>query len=144
MPERTIGQHLKELRKAHGYTQYHVASYLNIITQTYSHYETGRIIPPAEALYHLAKLYHIPVETLLNFLIGNQETGREPAGPNDNFSEDIDADFLSFINDPQNDRKFKNLKKSEKELLYYYNQLSLQNRKKILEMIKLEWKYQKK
>ena len=104
MPERTIGQHLKELRKAHGYTQYHVASYLNIITQTYSHYETGRIIPPAEALYHLANLYHIPVETLLDFLIGNQETGKVP---DNSSSEDIDVDFLSFINDPQNDRKFK-------------------------------------
>ena len=48
-----LGDRLKALRKRSGYSQEFVASKLNIIRQTYSHYETGRIIPPIDSLYHL-------------------------------------------------------------------------------------------
>ena len=46
MQNTTLDQYLKELRKACNYSQEFVASHLNITRQTYSHYETGRIIPP--------------------------------------------------------------------------------------------------
>lgn len=143
MSVKTIGQYLKELRKAYGYSQEYVASYLNIIHQTYSHYETGRIVPPTDALYHLAKFYNIPIENLLEFIVAppadKQENTIEFTGKNPEI-----ADFLNYVNDPKNEKKLKNLTKTEKELIYYYNLLSLSNRKKFLEMMKLEYKYQKK
>ena len=60
---------LKQLRTAHAYTQDYVASMLGIIRQAYSHYETGRCVPPTAALYQLAQLYHISVEELLRMAV---------------------------------------------------------------------------
>lgn len=62
----TLPEYLRQLRISSHYRQNFVASQLNISRQTYSHYETGRIRPPAGALYGLAKLYGIPVENLLS------------------------------------------------------------------------------
>lgn len=143
MSEKTIGQYLKELRKAYGYSQEYVASYLNIIHQTYSHYETGRIVPPADALYHLAKFYDIPVENLMELTVSNPSAAhrQSAAGTEDKLGI---SGFLNYVNDPENEKRLKNLSKSEKELIYYYSLLSLPNQKKFLDMIKLEYKYQKK
>lgn len=55
--EQTLPGYLKQLRRLCHYRQDYVASQLNIARQTYSHYETGRIKPPAEALYKLAGIY---------------------------------------------------------------------------------------
>ena len=63
--QQTLPGYLKELRKSHHYKQDFVASQLDIIRQTYSHYETGRITPPVKALCKLAQLYEVPVESLI-------------------------------------------------------------------------------
>lgn len=63
--DRTLEHYLKELRKSCNYSQEFVASHLNITRQTYSHYETGRITPPVNSLYNLAKLYGVPVENYI-------------------------------------------------------------------------------
>ena len=86
-PERerrqTLPEYLRQLRISSHYRQNFVASRLNISRQTYSHYETGRIRPPAGALYGLARLYGIPVENLLSrMMLGrygleNREEGVE-------------------------------------------------------------------
>ena len=52
MSEKKLPQKLKELRKVNNYTQDYVAAVLGIVRQTYSHYETGRRTPDAEALYN--------------------------------------------------------------------------------------------
>ena len=67
MTGNSLGTYLKSLRKSNGYSQEFVASSLNIIRQTYSHYETGRIIPPVDSLYNLAMLYHISSDVLLGY-----------------------------------------------------------------------------
>ena len=60
-----FGSYLKKLRKSHQYTQEYVASYLDVIRQCYSHYETGRTAPGIETLNKLANLYQIPLSELL-------------------------------------------------------------------------------
>ncbi len=60
-----FGSYLKKLRKSHHYTQEYVASYLDVIRQSYSHYETGRTAPGIETLNKLANLYQIPLSELL-------------------------------------------------------------------------------
>lgn len=67
--QQTLPEYLRELRKSHHYKQDFVASQLNIIRQTYSHYETGRIIPPVKALYKLAELYDVPLESLIALVL---------------------------------------------------------------------------
>lgn len=59
----TIGTYLKHLRHQNKFTQAYVASQLNIIRQTYSHYETGRIFPPTDVLIALTHLYHISMDS---------------------------------------------------------------------------------
>ena len=59
MANKTLEQYLKDLRRSCSYSQEFVASHLNITRQTYSHYETGRITPPVNSLYNLAKLYGV-------------------------------------------------------------------------------------
>ena len=68
MRERTLPEYLRGLRKASRYKQDYVAAQLHITRQTYSHYETGRIKPPAGRLYKLAKLYGVPVEGMLAYI----------------------------------------------------------------------------
>ena len=69
MTDKALGEYLKVLRTHHGYSQEFVASHLNIIRQIYSHYETGRILPPLDAICSLAELYQVPVDSLLRLVI---------------------------------------------------------------------------
>lgn len=64
----TLPEYLKNLRKSCHYTQEEVAAHLHISRQTYSHYETGRIKPSINVLYHLAKLYGVSVDAILGHI----------------------------------------------------------------------------
>ena len=69
MKNKLLPQKLKELRKVNNYTQDYVAEVLGVVRQTYSHYETGKRTPDAEAFYKLAGLYNISVDDLLHLTI---------------------------------------------------------------------------
>ena len=66
---------LKELRKAHSYTQDYVAETLGIVRQTYSHYETGKrtrsflLLLLTDLSVHLmsSSLSTLPITILLTF-----------------------------------------------------------------------------
>lgn len=72
----TLPEYLKELRRSCRYKQEYVASKLNIARQTYSHYETGRIKPPAGTLHKLAHLYGISIEELFDCMEETKEGDR--------------------------------------------------------------------
>ena len=140
MNEMTLEQYLKKLRKSCNYSQEFVASHLNITRQTYSHYETGRINPPINSLYNLAKLYGISVDNFLDLAV--------TYNINDDFTPDINPhsvdmtdeldDFLEYINAPENSKKFKNLDRHEKLLLYYYSSLDARDQNDILTFMKVK------
>ena len=141
----TLEQYLKELRKSYNYSQEFVASQLNITRQTYSHYETGRIMPPVNSLYNLSKLYHVPVESFLELSANqshNLNTDTEHSHINDDenrqFDEDDVKDFLEHINTPENSRKFKTLRRQEKLFLYYYQLLDDRDREDILTYMRVK------
>lgn len=73
----TLPEYLKELRRSCRYKQEYVASKLNIARQTYSHYETGRIKPPAGTLHKLAHLYGISIEELFDCMEETKEGDRD-------------------------------------------------------------------
>ena len=142
MTSNELGKFLRSLRKAHGYTQEFVASKLNIIYQTYSHYENGRIVPSGDALFLLARLYQIPVEQLLKLTVPPSE--RDDDLPSSYYPVEADElnSFLEYISKPSNCSKYKNLSPNEKRLLYYFQQLTYRNQSKLIEMAKVEVNFQ--
>lgn len=122
MTDTALGDYLKILRKHKGYSQEFVASHLNIIRQTYSHYETGRIQPPLEAICLLAELYQIPVDSLLKFILHNE----------------TENEILSSPELPVPAQKQSNLTVKETELVSYFRLLDKRDKDDILDYIKLK------
>ena len=137
--EQTLPEYLRRLRRACHYKQDFVAAQLHIARQTYSHYETGRIRPPAGSLYRLAGLYGVSVEDLFAHTAygevfcgktGNVgsipgsgrpgDTEKEECGPERGLEDGCEAQ----------DR--------EKQLLYYFRKLDERNRKDILSIIQVK------
>lgn len=139
MNNEVLAKRLKELRKYHNYTQEYIASYLNIIRQTYSHYETGRNTPSTEVLYKLATLYSIPVSDLLQLTIELNPNIYHDA-PTVPPSVNELSNYLNYTNDPTNEKKLKHLNRKEKELLYYFEKLNVKDQEDILDFIRIKAK----
>ena len=140
MQNTTLDQYLKELRKACNYSQEFVASHLNITRQTYSHYETGRIIPPTNSLYNIAKLYGIPVENLLDLVVTyniNMDFAKKKQIGNLDSSDDL-ANYLEYTNLPAVQKKLTYLDHKERLLLYYFMQLDQRDQDDILAFMKVK------
>lgn len=139
----TLQQRLRKLRNLHGYNQEYLASYLDISRQAYSHYETGRNSPSASILYKIAKLYSIPPDDLLCYIITTdaiaeeyyQTTHAASAYLNDELTE-----FLAYTSNPDNNKKLKFLNKREKELLFYFQNLPISDQEDIIEFLKIHSK----
>lgn len=142
MDSNTLGKFLRSLRKSHGYTQEFVASKLNIIHQTYSHYETGRITPPADSLYLLARLYNISVEQLLQLTLPSPLQEKDTPPMTQPIPSDELSSFLEYMNEPVNYTKFKHLSSQEKRILFYFQQLNHKNQHKLIEIARLELQFQ--
>ncbi len=139
-----LKQYLKELRRGCGYPQEYVASKLNICRQTYSHYETGRIRPPAQALYRIADLYGVSAKELLDMSVSGEMPevaerramgmggypGKEPAG------EDGEA-YGDHMDGPSNGHKLQYLDTTEKQLIYYYENLDLHSKMMAMTIMKV-------
>lgn len=141
MANKSLEQYLKDLRKSCNYSQEFVASHLNITRQTYSHYETGRITPPVNSLYNLAKLYGIPVENLLDLVVTyniNMDFARNPQVSKNDISDELSL-FIDFINAPENSKKFKFLNKRERLLLFYFLLLDARDQEDILSFMKVKY-----
>ena len=137
MSEKKLPQKLKELRKVNNNTQDYVAAVLGIVRQTYSHYEIGRRTPDAEALYKLAGLYNISIDDLMHLTVDiDREVSYDAPVPSQS-SEDL-SEFLEFFNDPANKKKYMFHTNLEKELLFYFNKISEEDKKEIIEFTKIK------
>lgn len=122
MTDKALGEYLKVLRARYGYSQEFVASHLNIIRQTYSHYETGRILPPLEALCSLAELYQVPMDSLLKLVVPIE-----------------DAQDSTFSLEPPVSRNSSlHLSVKETELISHFRLLDKRDKEDILDYIKLK------
>lgn len=122
MTDTALGDYLKVLRKNKGYSQEFVASHLNIIRQTYSHYETGRISPPLESICVLSELYQVPLDSLLKFIMHNES----------------EFELSSSPELPVPPQKQSNLTVKETELVSYFRLLDKRDKDDILDYIKLK------
>ena len=139
MKNELLAKRLRELRKANNYTQEYVASYLNIGRQAYSHYETGRNTPSSDTLYNIAVLYGIPYQSLLELIMTSGHPFSYQTSPDHSAVNEV-SDFLEYINAPENEKKFKLLSVKEKELLYYFEKLTVKDQGYILDFIKIKVK----
>lgn len=137
MKNSLLSTKLKDLRKAHSYTQDYVASALGIVRQTYSHYETGNRTPSAEILFKLAGLYNISVDDLLQLTIDLDRNVYYDAPVPTQSSDDL-ADFLEYFNNPNNQKKYQYFNNLEKELLYYFEKISDEDKREMIEFIKIK------
>ncbi len=134
-----LSKRLKELRKIYNYTQDYVAATIGTTRQTYSHYETGIRKPSTEALYKLSGLYNISVDDLLRLSVDfDRNIYFDAPGPSQS-SVDLAA-FLEYFNNPKNKRKYQYHSNEEKELLYYFQNLSGTDRKELIEIAKIKAK----
>lgn len=117
--QQTLPEYLRQLRISNKYRQSFVASRLNISRQTYSHYETGRIRPPAGALYGLAKLYEVPVENLLSCMMIGQYG-------------------IENQKEKQGNLKYEDMNEMERQLLSSFRSLNKIAQKDILSTIELK------
>ena len=140
MTEKTLGQYLRELRKANSFSQEFVASHLNIARQTYSHYETGRITPPIDIIYRLARLYGISVETFFERMLDYDSNKDFPLIQQSVWFHDTDdlERYLDYIKDPANSQKIRYLNRQERLLLYYYSNLDSRDQKDILAFMRIK------
>lgn len=129
---------LKELRIAANYTQDYVASFLGIVRQTYSHYETGKRSPGPEVIYKLAGLYNMDVADLMHLCIELDENVYYDAPTPSQDSRDM-SDYLTFINNDQNRRKYGQLSDDEKQIAFFYGQLSKPDQQDILDFLKIKY-----
>lgn len=137
MENQLLPAKLKELRKVYAYTQDYVASALGIARQTYSHYETGKRTPTSDALFKLAGLYNISVDDLMQLTLEIDRNIYYDAPAPTQSSEDL-AGFLDYFNDPSNQKKYQRFNNLEKELLYYFEKISEEDKKEIIEFTKIK------
>lgn len=137
MDKNRLAERLKQLRIAHSYNQEYVASFLGVIRQTYSHYETGRCKPSSDTLYKLAGLYNISVEDLMHLSVNLDKDIYYDAPAPSTSSEELKG-YLSFFNEDFNRKKYRFFTDTEKELLYYFSLLGESDKKEIIEITKLK------
>ena len=92
----------------------------------------------------MARLYHIPAESILRLTIpDNNQNDIVPNQFSIETAEELNA-FIEHMKEPTQHVKYKHLSPKEKRVLYYYQKLNQINQDKIIDMIKLELKHQKK
>jgi len=133
----SLPERLQELRATMHYSQAHVADQMHISRQTYSHYETGRIVPPADMLCQLADIFHVSVDVLLG-----HETPDTSEEADD--SEPDTSDYLKFVTAPENLIRFKSLSSHEKKVLFYFTNLGKRDQQDLLDFMKIKWMRVKK
>lgn len=137
MNNKLLPQKLKELRKINNYTQDYVAEVLGVVRQTYSHYETGKRTPDAEALYKLAGLYNISIDDLMHLTMNVDRNISYDAPVPTQSSTDL-AKYLEFFNDPANKKKYQFNTNLEREMLFYFDKISEEDKKEIIEFTKIK------
>ncbi len=131
---------LQELRTSLNFSQNYVAEQLCISRQTYSHYETGRITPPVDALCQLADLFQVSIDQLLSHKLKHKPENQYSDSsfrPEEEMDRE-ETEYLNFMGQYKNTVKYANLSENEKHLLFYFLTLDKRDQKDILDFMKLK------
>lgn len=146
---------LRELREYRHLKQTNVAAALNIQHTTYSNYETGKREMTPETIYKLAGIFNVPLEDLMHLLIDvdrdidfdapkETEDSKDLAGLLEYTSNPYNKEKLRILSEytsnPYNKEKLRMLSEYEKKLMYYFEQISNQDKEEIIEFTKIKSK----
>lgn len=122
-----LGAKLKGLRKERNLTQQKVAMDIGLAQQSYSNYENGERLPDLATFLRLSKYYNVS----MNFLLGEPEEIEE--------RPELDA-YLDFIANSKEADKYRNLVRSSKELLFYFENLPNEDREDLLVLARVKYR----
>ena len=151
MADTPLTKQLRMLRKRYHYTQKYVSDYIGTTRANYSHYETGITVPSNDVLNKISILYNVPLINLikLSALSKKEELEKLKADGKAGFdglfidnpsSPSLDPLYLEFINNypEMSDKELKEwMDPEDLELIYYYHQLSPQNKNMATELVRL-------
>ena len=138
--ENVLGEKIRSLRISHNYTQDNLAKKLKISKSTIGMYEQNRRSPDLDTLLEIAHLFQVSVD----FLLGNSSSQITNAHINLSLE---DSSLLEYFHKTKNGAsltwnektlitKFFSyavvLQQEEQELLEYYNELSIKDRRWIM------------
>lgn len=132
-----LAHKLKALRKNFNMNQDDVAAELGIVRQTYSNYETGKRVPNSEMLSKIAELYHISVAELLSPAVTGTKSQAYENSEDYLDAQELD-DYLEYTERASNRQRMSVLSHYEKQLIYYFEQLSQDDKEEIIELAKLK------
>ncbi len=93
--------------------------------------------PDAEALYKLAGLYNISIDDLMHLTMNVDRNISYDAPVPTQSSTDL-AEYLEFFNHPVNKKKYQFHTNLERELLFYFDKISEEDKKEIIEFTKIK------
>ena len=70
-----IGQNIRKIRKAHGFSQEELAEMIGVSRQTMSKYETGESLPDIEKCKQLANAFGVTVDDLISYEKDDENLG---------------------------------------------------------------------
>ena len=142
MNDNVLSRKLKQLRISNNLNQTDVAQALGIGTTTYANYENGVRTPDITTVYKLAGIFKVSVEDLMHVFIGlDRNIDFDAPIPTDSSTE-LNA-FIEYMEKPNNKNKLKRLSSYEKQLIYYFEKLSNDDKEEILEITKLKYRRSK-
>lgn len=133
MKDTPLAKYLRMLRDSQDLKQEDIARQLGITRGTYSHYENGRLIPPADALYKLSSIFHVSLDQLVRLSMekDGEESLKFHSSEFVEKDEDIETNsnalynnFLAECADMSKDQLARWVSIEDRELLYYYHRLS--------------------
>ncbi len=133
MSDSPLSQYLRMLRTQNNYTQDELAKYLGVTRSTYSHYENARLMPPTDSLYKLSAFYKISLSKLIRLSVLSSGKGNEDIKAAEYVISDEDMefqfeklykDFLDECSDMTSNELNKWTTIEDREIVYYYHQLS--------------------
>lgn len=138
-----LSNYLRMLREQNGYTQDHVAKFLGVSRANYSHYENDRITPSSDSLCKLADLYDVPLTKLVRLAgsgyevpddtdYSHYESILEEGGVYDKYYNDFLKECANIM--PNEIGKWLSLE--DRELVYYFHNISERDKRLITYMIK--------
>lgn len=143
MAKRTLGEKLKEIRATFNYTQDYVASALGVSRQAYSSYENDTRNPSLQTLYEIATIYNTTVNDLLQDSFELDKDNIYELPPTTDDGNEL-TQFLDYTQKPANKQRLGTLNHYEKQLIYYFEKLSADDREEIIELAKIKARKRRK
>ncbi len=125
----SLGSIIKSQRLSHLFTQEELACKMGITRQAFSLYERDINIPTTDTLIRLAEIFQIsPMIFLTHVRQRKEDNSMHKKAP---FTLNL-TEFHEFYSIPDNLKKYHSLSGIEKELLFFFQKLDLEDRQEIL------------